>query len=190
MWRSQRAPSRFLLVALFALLFASATGLERLRRLAAVRRPGATLALAWLLAGAVAGDLWWESRGWQGAATGAGVASRAHRPRPEVVKAPGAVAELVEFAPNVLVYAVDAQVAARVVLPLRYGSGPGEWQVEGATLGRDGPWIALGVERGRSRASLRYRTPGLALGAGVTSLAVLACAAWVVVSRRSPGGTR
>ncbi|MBW2267993.1 MAG: hypothetical protein JRH16_05420 [Deltaproteobacteria bacterium] len=175
-WRSQRCPSRFLVLALFAFWFAAASGLERLRRLGAARWPRGAAALCWALALLVVGDLWVEARSWQVAATGLGVAARTHRPVPEVLETPsGAAARLAEFAPNRLVYAVEAPAPARVVLPLRYGSGPAEWQVEGAEIEAADEWLALRVPAGSGEAVLRYRPPGLALGAGVSAAAWLAC---------------
>jgi hypothetical protein len=127
-WRSQRSPSRFVFPALFAAAVIAAPGLERLL-CDARRRWGRGAALfAWVLVALVAADLWLESRTWQRAATGPAIATRDHRPRPLVVEAPGARAELVEFAPNRLRYRVDASRPTRVVLPLRFGKRGCEWQ--------------------------------------------------------------
>jgi hypothetical protein len=183
--RSQRCPSRFLVLALFALLFASATGLERLRQLAATRWPRGVVVLAWGLALVGVGDLFVEGRAWQLAAVGSGIESRTHRPTPETLRAPGgAVAQLSDFAPNRFVYSVDAPAAAHVVLPLRHGAGAREWSVEGAELDADNQWLALRVPPGRAQAVLTYHAPGLVLGSSVSALAWLACLGVVVARRR------
>jgi hypothetical protein len=44
--------------------------------------------------------------------------------------------------------------------------------------------LALTVPAGSSEATLHYRPPGLALGAGVSALAWLACLGFAVVRRR------
>ena len=186
--RSQRCPARFLVLALFALLFAAASGLERLRRIGAASWPRGVAALAWILALMAVGDLWVESRPWQLAAMGQGVESRMHRPAPETLRsAAGAVARLADFAPNRLVYAIEAPAPGRIVLPLRYGSGADEWRVEGAQIEAANEWLALRVPAGEGQAVLRYRSPGLAIGASVSAAAWLAClglAAVRVASRR------
>lgn len=174
-WRSQRCPARFLVLALFAFGFAAATGLERLRKLGARRWPRGVAVVAWALVALVAADLFSESRAWQHAAVGAPIASRDHRPQPEDLRQPDAAARLVGFAPNRLVYAVEAAGPAQLVLPLRFGAGAAEWCVEGASPIRAEPWLALEVPAGASQVVLSYRTPGLAAGAGITGAALLFC---------------
>jgi uncharacterized membrane protein YfhO len=96
----------------------------------------------------------------------------------------GAVARLAGFSPNRLVYAIEAPEPASIVLPLRFGSGAREWRAEGAEIGAVNQWLALTVPAGSSEATLHYRPPGLALGAGVSVLAWLACLGFAVVRRR------
>jgi hypothetical protein len=161
---------------LFAAAVIAAPGLERLL-CDARRRWGRGAALfAWVLVALVAADLWLESRTWQRAATGPAIATRDHRPRPLVVEAPGARAELVEFAPNRLRYRVDASRPTRVVLPLRFGKRGCEWQTgDWRPFDRAGR-VGLEVPQGRSEVTLRYRPPGLVAGAlaSAVSLAGLA----------------
>jgi len=181
--RSQRCPARFLVLGLFGLVFAAVPGLERLRRLAARRAPQRAAALAWSIAALVCLDLWVESRPWQAAATGPAIARRDHRPRPEEVRAPGAAARLVAFAPNRLVYAVDAVAPARFVLPLR--SGADEWSVEGAGASAEDGWLVIEVPPGAREVVLRYRPRGLVLGAVVSAASVLVCAGFLLRRRRA-----
>ena len=173
-WRSQRCPARFLVLGLFGLVFAAVPGLERLRRFAARRWPQRAAALAWSLAVLVCLDLWVESRPWQTAATGPAIARRDHRPQPEEVRAPGATARLAAFAPNRLVYAVEAEAPARFVLPLR--SGAGEWSVAEASASTEAGWLVVEVPPGAREVVLRYRPRGLVLGAAVSAASVLFCA--------------
>jgi len=185
-WRSQRAPSRFLLLALFALLAAASGGLERLRRWAAARRPRATAALAWGLVLASGTDLWIESLAWQRAALGAPIESRQHRPQPEVLRSPDAVAELASFAPNRLTYRVKAVRGTRVLLPLGFGHAAAEWEVEGGRAHDVRGWLAVDVAAGDHELRLRYRPPGFRTGLGISTLSVLAAAGWLLWRRWSP----
>ena len=125
-WRSQRAPSRFLFLALFAFLVVAAPGGERLRARAQAQRRRALAVFVWGLALLVSADLWVESRAWQRAATGPAIATADHRPRPLVVQAPGARAELREFAPNRLRLRGGGapRGAGRAARPLRQAGGP------------------------------------------------------------------
>jgi hypothetical protein len=190
-WRSQRAPSRFLFLALFALLVAAAPGLERLRARAQAQQRRPVAVLVWALALAVSADLWVESRAWQRAATGPEIATADHRPRPLEVQAPGARAELREFAPNRLRYGVEADGAARVVLPVRFGrrgAREAEWQAESEA----GAWrpleqggrLALEVPPGEHEVVLRYRPPGLLAGAALSFGTALLCGALALRRRR------
>jgi len=190
-WRSQRAPSRFLFLALFAFLVMAALGGERLRARARAQRGRALTAFVWALALLVSADLWVESRAWQRAATGPEIATADHRPRPLLVQAPGVRAELREFAPNRLLYGVEAQRAVQVVLPLRFGprgAREAEWQVESEA----GAWrhleqggrLALEVPPGEHEVMLHYRPPGLRAGAALSLASALFCGGLAVWRRR------
>jgi hypothetical protein len=186
-WRSQRAPSRFLFLALFAFLVAAALGGERLRARAPARRARALTVFVWGLALLASADLWVESRAWQRAATGPAIATADHRPRPLRVQVPGARAELREFGPNRLLYGVEAQRAAQVVLPLRFGpgeAGEAEWQAGvWKAFERDGR-LAFEVPPGEHELLLRYRPPGLHAGAALSLASALLCGVFAVWRRR------
>jgi hypothetical protein len=194
-WRSQRAPSRFLFLALFAFLVAAALGGERLRARAQARRGRALAVFVWGLALWVSADLWVESRAWQRGATGPAIATVDHRPRPLLVQAPGARAELRAFAPNRLLYGVEAQRAAQVVLPLRFGprgAREAEWQAESKAGPEAGAWrpleqggrLALEVPPGEHEVVLRYRPPGLRAGAALSLASALLCGGLALWRRR------
>jgi hypothetical protein len=187
-WRSQRAPSRFLFLALFAFLVVAALGGERLRARVQAQRRRALTVFVWGLALWVSADLWAESRVWQRAATGPAIATVDHRPRPLRVQAPGVRAELREFAPNRLLYSVEARRVAQVVLPLRFGrrgAPEAEWQVESKAGPEAGAWrpleqggrLALEVPPGEHEVVLHYRPPGLRAGAALSLACGLLCGA-------------
>ncbi|HJO23631.1 MAG: hypothetical protein QF890_13620 [Myxococcota bacterium] len=182
-WRSQRCPARFLVLGLFGLVFAAVPGLERLRRLAARYGPRQAAVLAWGVAVLVCVDLWIESRPWQATATGPAIARRDHRPQPEEVHVPGAAARLTAFAPNRLVYAVDAAAPARFVLPVH--SGADAWSVDGASASTEVGWLVIEVPSGTREVALRYGPPGLGFGAAVSGASALFCAGFLFYRRRA-----
>ncbi len=175
-WRTQRAPSRFLFPALFAFQVVAALGLERLYRAAGRRWPRAALAAALALALGIGADLFLESLPWQRAATGAGPASRDHRPQPTSFGRAGASAELIGFAPNRLVYRVRAQRAAELELPMRHGTWAPEWRVDGLPARSRNGKLAIRVPPGERDVVLRYRPPlfeaGLALSAATLGIGI------------------
>jgi hypothetical protein len=184
-WRSQRGPSRFLVLALFAGWMAAALGLERLRAVASVRFGRVATIAAWTLALALALDLWLESRAWQRAGVGAPIASRDHRPQPEAIRLGGARIELREFAPNRLVYRVESERTRRLVFPVRFGRRGAEWDAgDYRPLDQNGK-LALELAAGERDVVLSYRPPGLVPGAAVSGAAFLAAAAWALRRRRA-----
>jgi hypothetical protein len=168
-WRTQRSPSRFLFLALFCLAVAAGPGLGRLWQAAGERFGRAAAVAGGLVLLAVAGDLFRASLPWQRAAVGDPIAPRDHRPRPLVVQGPGARARLADFAPNRLVYAVEAERAARVALPLRFGPRAAEWDAAPfAPIEQDGR-VAIEVPAGAHEVALRYRPPLLHAGLGASA---------------------
>jgi hypothetical protein len=169
-WRTQRSPSRFLFLALFCFTLAAAPGLGRVWRDARARF-GATATWAGiLLLAAVVLDLFAASLAWQHAAVGEPIASADHRPRPLVIRVPGAAeARLSRFEPNLLVYEVTALLPARVVLPLRFGAREAEWEAKPfAPIAHEGK-VAIDVPVGEHEIALRYRPPWLRTGLGVSA---------------------
>lgn len=175
-WRTQRAPSRFLFPALFAFQVVAALGLERIYRAAGRRWPRAALGTALALALGIGADLFRESLPWQRAATGAALSSRDHRPRPIRFESAGARVELVGFAPNRLVYRVRSGHAAELELPLRYGTWRPEWRVDGLPARSRSGRFAIQVPPGERDVVLRYRPPlfeaGLALSAATLGIGI------------------
>ena len=185
--RSQRGPSRFLFLALFSFSVVGGVGLARLWGWAQPRWPRGAAAVAGLLALLLAADLFAESLPWQRAALGEPIASLAHRPLPLVVGAPQrGRAELQAFAPNRLVYRVEAERPTRVVLPLRFGKRSAEWQVDGLLPVSDGERLAVDVPAGEREVVLRFRPPYLRAGAAV-SVATLLLLAGRLLRRRLAG---
>jgi hypothetical protein len=186
-WRTQRSPGRFLFLALFCFAVAAGPGLGRLFDTARARFGGAAAVAGALVAGLVAGDLFAASLPWQRAAVGEPIASRDHRPRPLVVRVPGAAeARLAGFAPNRLSYEVRAERAARIVLPLRFGARGPEWEAGPfVPLAEDGE-VAIEVPAGTHAIALAYRPPWLRAGlvASVASAALVGALA----ARRARAG--
>ena len=177
-WRTQRCPSRFLLLALFAFLVAAGPELEALRVRAQRRLRGRAAGLVWGVAVLAAADLFAESLAWQAAAVGPAIASRDHRPVPLALDGPAVRAALSGFAPNRLVYTVEAQAPATVVLPVRYGLRSAEWRIEGASAREARGRLAIQVAAGRREVELAYAPPGLAIGALISAASLAWLAAW------------
>ena len=195
-WRSQRCPSRFLFLSLFAFTVVGASGLERLRQRASVRLPRVAVAAAWLLAGFVAGDLWIASRPWQDEATGPAIERVDHRPRPLELRSAGGRARLEAFEPNRLRYRVHANGESAVVLPVRFGKSGVEWSVEADGIedsselrlsARQGK-LALNVPQGEHEIVLHYRPPGLRAGVALSGVTVAVLLGWTIHRSRSRRG--
>jgi hypothetical protein len=187
-WRTQRAPSRFLEISLFAFGVVAALGLGRLYEQAARRSQRFALAGALALALLVAVDLHVESRAWQRAAQGAGIPARDHRPQPVAFGSPaGTRVELVEFSPNRLVYRVQAHAAAQIVLPLRWGRRSPEWQLTGGIASNRFGRLGVEVPPGESRIELRYRPAFASAGLAVFAATLLAFIGQLVLRRRRHG---
>ncbi|MCH2169420.1 hypothetical protein MK489_01440 [Myxococcota bacterium] len=170
-WRTQRSPSRFLLLSVFAFSVAGALGAQRFYDWSQRRWPMATLAAfvtAALLAGA---DAFSQSLTWQREGVGAPIESIDPRPRPlRITGEGGARAELVEFAPNRLVYRAEARQTATLVLPLWHRPDKDEWQIEGASLGSRENRLAVELEPGNRELILVYRPRGVVAGAVISAV--------------------
>jgi hypothetical protein len=169
-WTTQRAPSRLLFAALFAFTVAAAVGLQLLwsRHGAPGRRPAVLVGVAaTLLVGA---DLFIQSMPWQRGAVGEALASRDHRPRPLVVTtAAGARAELVDFAPNRLVYRVAAPAPARIVFPLRKGERGQQWRIADLPVRSERGKLAVDVPAGSRDIVMVYRPPLFCAGVATSA---------------------
>jgi hypothetical protein len=170
-WRTQRAPSRFLELAIFAFSLLAALGLGRLFERAQQRSRRLALAAACALALLVAVDLFVESLVWQRAAVGPPIPEREHRPQPlSYVLQGGARVDLIESAPNRFVYRVSTPVRALGILPLRWGKSRVEWELdEGEPLNPLGR-LAVVVGPGESRVGMTFRPPLRWAGVGVFAL--------------------
>ena len=156
--RSQRAPSRWLALALFAFILCAGVGLQRLWVSAALTRHR-RLAMAVMIAlvAVIAVDLQVESRGWQRIALADAPLSREHRPPVTYTTRPrGARVELLKFAPNRLVYSVRASRPQLVALPF-YWEQHDEWAIEGFTAEEHRGRLAVRVPAGRHELEMRFR---------------------------------
>jgi hypothetical protein len=183
---SQRAPARFLSLALFCALVVSSVGAEALweRARRSVRaRLVLPVAMAALLAW-TAVDLWRASQRWAAGGVGTPLPSRSHRlERPVLDDHAGGTVTLEAFAPNRLVYAVEARAPAYLVLPLPYDRGRTQWRAMGREPVARGERLAFAVAAGRERVTLTYRPPLLGLGA-LLSAATVVGAGWSLRRRR------
>ena len=184
-WRTQRAPSRFLEVALFAFGTLAALGLGRLFALAARRSRRLAVSVTLALALLVGIDLHVESRAWQRAALGAPIAERDHRPQPVAFVLPwGGRVDLVEFSPNRLVYRASTPRRALIVFPLRWGKSRAEWQLDGGLASKRRGRLAVEVPPGESRIEMTYRPPYRWAGVAVFAATLLVFFQWLVARRR------
>jgi hypothetical protein len=169
-WRTQRSPSRFLFLALFCFTLAAAPGLGRVWRDARARFGAVATWAGILLLVAVVGDLFSASLAWQHAAVGEPIASVDHRPRPLVIRVPGAAeARLSRFEPNRLAYEVTALRPARIVLPLRFGPRHAEWEAHPFAPSSHEGKVAIEVPAGEHELELHYRPPWLRTGLGLST---------------------
>jgi hypothetical protein len=180
--RTQRSPSRFLFLALFALVVVGGVGWQRLWELARPRAPRLAPVLAVTMTALVGGQLFAESLPWQRAPLGELLPPRDHRPHPLHLGSPEtAVAELREFAPNRLVYRVVATRDARIVFPFRLGEGTDEWRLDGLPAATERGKLAVDVPPGERDISMTYRPqlfyPGITVTAA-SALVLVATALW------------
>jgi hypothetical protein len=188
LWRTQRSPSRFLFLALFALVVVGSVGLQRLWELARPRAPRLAPVLALALTALAGGHLFAESLPWQRAPLGEPLPPHDHRPKPLRLGRPdAALAELREFAPNRLVYHVVAAREARIVFPFRLAEGTDEWRVDGLPASSERGKLAIDVPPGERDISMIYRPQLFTAGVAITSgsvLALVAAAVWRARGRR------
>jgi len=193
-WRSQRAPSRFMIVAMFAFLAVAAGGLQSLLD----RAHGRPRIHRWLrtLMGAVAFfvafDLHLESRAWQ----------RSN---------PGTYPVVPTYAPNILVLGHEERVSGRlvkftperftVVVKSKHGAVlvlrdeaiySAQWRVSGGRLSSRQGHLAVIVPPGERTAIIVFAPRYWHLGLAVSTLTALAAVIWVWLERRKrpPGESR
>jgi hypothetical protein len=185
--RSQRAPSRWLGLAIVAFVLYAGVGLQRLwESTALARHRRLAMAAAAALVALILVDLHLESRRWQRVALADAPLSREHRPpRRYATPAGGAPVELLEFTPNRLVYSVETPRPELVPLPFSWEQRD-EWRVEGFAARKHGDRIAVAVPAGRHEIAMSFR-PRL-LGAGIAVSALCLCA--LAASFGLPRGAR
>jgi hypothetical protein len=189
LWRTQRSPSRFLLLALLPFAVAAAVGWQRSFEAARARWPRAALAAALAVALFAAVGLERESRAWQRAAVGAPLAPRDHRPQPlRIDGAAGTRAELVGFEPNRFTYRATSPRGGLVVLPLRYREGSDAWSAAGLPVISQQGKLAVDVPSGERDIVMTYRPRHFAVGAAISAASLLALVGLLWRGRmRAPG---
>jgi hypothetical protein len=184
--RSHRAPSRWLGLALVAFVLCAGVGLQRLwvsALLTRYRRLATAVAIA--LVALVVVDLHLESRRWQRIAVADAPLSREHRPPLRyATPATGARVELVEFAPNRLVYSVETPHPELVPLPFQWQQRD-EWMIEGFVARKHRDRMAVLVPAGRHQIAMRFRPRLLCAGIAVSAAALCALAASFALPRRA-----
>jgi hypothetical protein len=195
--RTQRSPSRFLLLALFCFTMASGPGLSRLLADAQARFGRAALAAAAALLLAVGGDLYFAGVAWQEPALGQALLPRNHRPTPNEIRSDGVQAWISQFTPNRTTWIVSASQPARLVLPLRYGLRDAEWEVTFAHRGAADPSplpvepgnadgkLAIDVPQGDGDLVVSFRPPLLRAGIGISAATLAALVVAAVLRARA-----
>jgi hypothetical protein len=183
-WKTQRVPSRFLLVAIFVFLVAAAVGVQRMldsvreRRLLHATLRGAVALTAIL----VLVDLRIQSSSWQGLdldrATGERSESQQveldHRPPILLVPAaPGSRAWFSQFTPNRFAVAVRSPVPTHLVLAGEREVRKHNWRIAGGTMESIGGRVAARVGPGEHKVLFRYTPRFFWLGIALSALTLL-----------------
>jgi hypothetical protein len=175
-WKTQRAPSRFLLVATFVLLVAAAVGVQRMldgvrkRRLlhAALRWAVAVAALLVLV------DLRIESNPWQEEGSESQQASLDHRPRILLVPTGrGSSARFSQYTPNRFTVAVRSPVTAHLVLVGEREDRKRNWRIAGGAIESIGGRVAVRLDPGEHEVLFRYTPRFFRLGMTLSALTLL-----------------
>jgi hypothetical protein len=188
---SQRAPSRLMILAIFAAIFAAAAGSERLLTALETRRLGSRSAAAsWVLALVIAAQLVGAARPWQAAALGPRQKSRAHAVHPPYLLPPAeGNVETLPTGPNTLHYRVTTDQPGTLALRLDWAGSGSSWRAEGRETVRMGERrVGVPIDAGVTEVILRYRTPGLTAGIGVSLASALGLSARLLFGRRRVRG--
>jgi hypothetical protein len=176
-WRTQRVPSRFLFVAIFAFLVAAAMGVQRMldsvreRRLLYAVLRGAVALTAIL----VFVDLRSQSEPWQEASSEGQQVRLDHRPPILLIPAaPGSRARFSEFTPNRFTVAVRSPVQAHLVLAGERWVRRHNWRIAGGTMAPVGGRVAVRVGPGEHEVRFRYMPRFFPLGVALSALTLLA----------------
>ncbi len=175
-WKTQRAPSRFLLVAIFVFLVAAAVGVQRMldcvrqRRLLHAALRGA-VALGAIL---VIVDLWIESKPWQEEGSESQQASLDLRPRILLVPAAlGSGARFSHFTPNRFTVAVRSPVTAHLVLVGEREDRKHNWHITGGAVESIRGIVAVRLGPGEHEVLFRYTPRFFRLGMTLSALTLL-----------------
>jgi len=173
-WRTQRSPSRFLVLAVFAFSICGALGWQRLWEARISSWPRALPLIAAVVAILVALDARIESQSWQSAAVGEGVAAYDPRPRPlSIGDSKTATAELRGVLASGFVYQVQARTPTTLVFPLRMRRGVDDWNANGLRPGSRGGKLALDLPAGDRELVIAYRPRFLVAGSATSAATLL-----------------
>jgi len=187
-WRTQRMPSRFLLVAIFAFLVVAAAGGQRLldslrkrRLLHTALRAGVALAAILVFV-----DLRSQSGPWQEEPSDSQRVRLGERPPIMLIPtAPGATAWFSRFAPNRFAVGVRSPVPAHLVLAGERWIRRHNWSIEGGTLESVAGRVGVRVGAGEHEVRFRYMPRFFPLGVALTTLTILIAVYRTTISRRA-----
>jgi hypothetical protein len=182
-WRTQRAPSRFIIVALTGLLLMAGLGAQAL--LERVRRVRLRRAIPWAASLVLLAELHAFSLPWQAAAHAGDVPARDHLfgtpPRQ------GVPVTLERFSPNRLVYrveSVETPAPRWIVLPFEDPAHRLEWHPIGLRAGWNETGLLLvEIPSNTSDVVLRYRPRHFLAGALLSIVSLVLLAFWHTASR-------
>jgi hypothetical protein len=176
-WRTQRVPSRFLLVAVFAFLVAAASGIQRLldqvreRRVLSAALRGAVALTAIL----VFVDLRSQSEAWQQDSSQGQPVSLDYRPPILLVPAaPGSRVRFSRFTPNRFAVEVRSAQTAHLVLAGERWIRKDNWRIEGGTMESVGERVGVRVAPGEHEVLFRYLPRFFPLGLTLSGLTLVA----------------
>ncbi len=178
-WSSQRAPSRFMVVALFAFIVVASVGLQRLVDRARSRPTAHRLlrGLMMVLALLVLLDLHWESRAWQNLGPGVLPPHRNHVPVVRMLRArEGDTARVTRFTPHRFEVTAQSMRGGTLQLPREPISGRDRWRVSGGRFVSVGVGLAVRVPPGESIVTFTYVPRYLYLGLAITAITLIAAA--------------
>ena len=178
-WKSQRAPSRFMVVALFAFLVVASLGLQRLVDRARSRPTAHRLlrGLMLVLALLVGLDLHWQSRVWQNVGPGVFPPHRDHVPVVRMLRArEGDTARVTQFTPHRFVVTAKSIRGGSLLLPREPISGRDQWRVSGGRITSVRERLAVTVPPGESIITFTYVARYFRLGLTITAITLVAAA--------------
>jgi len=177
-WRSQRCPSRCMVLAIFSFAVLAALGLQRLlERIRSVSMRELARMIVVVLTLAIAFDLEWETRPWQGLGQTDPVPGEDHDHFPQLRMIGGIPSDTISLdalAPHRFVVTVHASRGGKVVLPRESARSLRNWQIAGGEATDFEGRLAVRVEPGVSTVVFVFDPPWLRLGLVISLVTALA----------------